>query len=167
MGVEIERKFLVKRPAFAAAASGIVPVRMVQGYLQSSARLSVRVRVAGEHAFLTVKGPVKGFSRSEYEYEIPRPDAERMLAELCGAVVEKNRYHVQFAGRLWEVDVFEGANAGLAVAEIELESEDAQFELPDFAGEEVTGVRRYYNGALAERPFSSWGCGEDSPPRRQ
>ncbi|MEA4863175.1 MAG: CYTH domain-containing protein [Victivallaceae bacterium] len=167
MGVEIERKFLVDKSRFEAAAAGIAPVRMIQGYMARTDRLTARVRVAGRYAYLTLKGPITGLSRSEYEYEIPVSDAENMLAEFCGGVVEKSRYEIPFADHIWEVDVFEGANAGLIVAEVELESEADKVELPDFVTEEVTGKRCYYNGALSELPFSRWnGSRECSPQHR-
>ncbi len=168
MGVEIERKFLIDKARFEAAAAGIAPVKMIQGYMARTGRVTARVRVAGRYAYLTVKGAIKGLSRSEYEYEIPVSDAEKMIAEFCDGTVEKKRYEVPFAGRIWEVDVFEGANAGLAVAEVELESESDQVELPDFVTEEITGERRYYNGSLIELPFSKWGGSrQDRPQHRQ
>ncbi len=165
MGVEIERKFLVRKPLFERAAAGVTPVAIMQGYLESNERATVRVRIADDRAFLTVKGKVVGISRSEFEYPIPREDAEKMLKLALGGVIVKKRYNIPFEGHCWEVDVFEGDNAGLIVAEIELKSEDEPFTLPDFAAGEVTGITRYYNGSLMRRPFNTWPT--DRPPRRE
>lgn len=156
MAQEIERKYLVKIAEFKQAAATGCPLEMAQGYIYSSAAGALRVRIAGERAFLTLKGPVKGFSRLEFEYEIPLSDARDMLANLCGNVVEKRRYFIDYGGHTWEVDEFHGENAGLYVAEIELESEAETFALPPFIGREVTGNRAFYNGSLARFPFSQW-----------
>jgi len=151
--VEIERKFLVRGRPWLDAESHL---HLRQGYLASSARATVRVRVGPEMAWLTVKGPVNGISRDEYEFTIPRHDGEAMLA-LCGdAIVEKTRHHVTVGRHCWEIDVFEGANAGLVVAEIELEHEDETFVEPAWLGEEVSFDRRYRNSALSKRPYSTW-----------
>ncbi|MDD4818365.1 MAG: CYTH domain-containing protein [Victivallaceae bacterium] len=162
MGVEIERKFLVRKPLFERAAAGIEPVAIVQGYLESNGRATVRVRIAGDRAFLTVKGRIIGISRSEFEYQIPREDAEQMLLLASGGVIKKKRYNIPVQDHVWEVDVFEGDNAGLIVAEIELKREDEPFAMPDFAAKEVTGIERYYNGSLMRRPFNTWT--QDRPP---
>jgi adenylate cyclase len=117
----------------------------------------VRVRVKGEKAFLTIKGATAGISRSEYEYSIPVEDAERMLRELpVSPVIDKVRHHVRCGRHLWELDVFSGANQGLEMAEVELASEDEAFELPSWAGDEVTADPAYYNVNLARRPYSRW-----------
>ncbi|MEN7973069.1 MAG: CYTH domain-containing protein [Verrucomicrobiota bacterium] len=154
MAVEIERKFLVAGDSWKAAASDGVLCR--QGYLASEPEKTVRVRIIGGQAFLTIKGATTGISRSEFEYEIPVADAVELL-KLCGdAIVEKTRYFVGHGGMVWELDVFSGANEGLVLAELELESEEQPFDLPDWAGKEVSGDIRYYNAYLARHPFATW-----------
>lgn len=153
MNVEIERKFLVKSEAWRGLAEG---VRFRQGYLQTHP-CTVRVRTEGERGVLTIKGQTRGFSREEFEYEIPRGDADRMLDTLAlPSLIDKIRYKIPYQGFVWEVDEFLGDNAGLVVAEIELSDEGQAFERPEWIGEEVTGDRRYANSALASRPFCSW-----------
>jgi adenylate cyclase len=117
---------------------------------------SVRVRVAGTRGLLTVKGKTRGLARDEFEYEIPVEDARAMLATLAGPAVTKLRYEVPVGPHTWEVDVFQGDNEGLVVAEIELTSEDEAFERPSWVGEEVTRDARYLNTNLAAQPFRSW-----------
>jgi adenylate cyclase len=154
MGIEIERKFLVRSDAWRGEAEA--GVRYRQGYLCGSERASVRVRSAGDAAWLTVKGATDGVSRSEHEYPIPPGDADELLA-LCGeALVDKTRYHVRHGGHTWEVDEFHGANAGLVLAEIELDAPDAAFPRPGWLGEEVSHDRRYYNASLARHPWGRW-----------
>lgn len=153
MGIEIERKFLVTGDQWRDLAK---PTYYCQGYLNRDPHRTVRVRIAGEAAFLTVKGISKGASRAEFEYSIPVDDARQML-ELCdGTIIEKQRSVVDYAQMTWEIDEFLGENLGLLVAEIELDAEDQPFELPPWAGREVTGDRRYYNANLSEHPFSQW-----------
>lgn len=157
MAREVERKFLVAGDGWRAGARG---VRYRQGYLSAGERAgcTVRVRVAGERAFLTIKGPSAAGARDEYEYVIPVADAEEMLSRLAaGGIVEKTRYRVPFAGRTWEVDEFAGENAPLIVAEVELDRIDDEVALPPWVGREVTDDPRYTNAALAQRPFSRWG----------
>jgi CYTH domain-containing protein len=156
---EIERKFLVTGEAWRAGAAA-PGVAYRQGYLSagSDAGCTVRVRIGGERAFLTVKGPAAGAARDEYEYPIPPADAAEMLERLCaGGAVEKVRHRVPFGGRTWEVDVFAGENAPLVVAEVELESAGAEVALPPWVGREVTEDPRYTNAALARAPYSRWG----------
>ncbi|HEY5653111.1 MAG TPA: CYTH domain-containing protein [Pontiella sp.] len=153
MGIEIERKFLVHDNTWQTASDNGVIVR--QGYLVSDQDKTVRVRIIGENAFITIKGATKGISRFEVEYEIPKNDAEEMLA-LCGNLIEKTRYLVPYSGMIWELDVFSGSNEGLVLAELELKSEDQVFDLPAWAGEEVSGDSRYYNACLARHPFYQW-----------
>jgi len=152
MGIEIERKFLVKDDSWKAMTGEGQTCR--QGYLYSGEGKTVRVRIMGKQAFLTIKGPTNGITRSEFEYEIPVADAEAMLP-LCGNLVEKTRYIIDHDSLQWELDVFAGANDGLVMAEIELDSEDQSIALPEWAGEEVSGDPRYYNAYLAEHPFST------------
>jgi len=154
MGLEIERKFLVTGTAWKALAAG-VPTR--QGYLASTVDRTVRVRIAGERGFLTVKGRSQGLSRAEFEYAIPAEDAAAMLDGLCEKpLIEKTRYRIPFGGYTWEVDEFHGANAGLVVAELELESADAEPALPPWVGREVSRDERYFNVNLVKRPFTTW-----------
>ncbi len=154
MAKEVERKFLVVGEQWRSGAQG---VHCCQGYLNSAKERTVRVRLAGEHAWLTVKGPTCGISRSEYEYEIPVADAKAMLAELVEQpVIEKTRYRIAVNGLVWEVDEFLGVNAGLIVAEVELSSEDQVFEKPVWAGQEVSGDPRYFNSNLVARPYTTW-----------
>ena len=161
MGIEIERKFLVRGNAWRSKAQR--SVRMAQGYINDHAALqtgaqkaSVRVRIAGNEAHLNLKSRELGHTRQEFEYAIPVADADDLLALCMGGCVEKTRHFVQHAGRTWEVDEFAGENAGLFVAELELESADDAFEIPSWAGAEVTDEARFYNLALAARPFAQW-----------
>ena len=155
MATEIERKFLVLDDSWRQQADRATPMR--QGYMSGGERASVRVRVQGEQAFLNIKSATLGVWRREYDYPIPLGDAEEILDHLCeGPLIEKTRYHVEHAGHTWEVDVFEGDNAGLVVAEIELDSEDQPFEKPPWAGDEVSHDPRYYNVCLVKHPFKAW-----------
>ncbi|MGD9500719.1 MAG: CYTH domain-containing protein [Halothiobacillus sp.] len=158
MALEIERKFLLKDDSWRAAVTS--SRRLSQGYLTTltdGAKASVRVRIGGDQAYLNIKSVRLGMSRDEFEYPIPIEDAGHMLANLCsGAVIEKIRHHVHFAGLLWEIDEFLGANQGLVVAEVELNSEDQTFHKPDWVGEEVTEDPRYYNVSLVRHPFAQW-----------
>ena len=153
MGTEIERKFLVTDTRFLSGQQGTA---YKQGYLNREG-CTVRVRIAGDQAFLTIKGKTVGFSRAEFEYSIPLVDAEEMLASLCALPpIEKTRYLIDHAGKCWEVDVFHGANQGLVVAEIELTHENESFDLPPWIGAEVSEDPRYFNSQLASKPFSQW-----------
>lgn len=156
MKQEIERKFLVTGDSWRKEAGGGFSCR--QGYISTgSSPVTVRVRLLGEQGFLTIKGPSKGISRAEMEYEIPAADAEYMLMHLCaGGLVSKVRFNLIRNGSRWEIDEFSGDNAGLVLAEIELEREDQPFEKPDWLGEEVSLDRRYTNAALACHPFTRW-----------
>ncbi|MDH5857306.1 CYTH domain-containing protein [Lampropedia aestuarii] len=152
MALEIERKFLVTGEGWRSAPSE----RLSQGYLCHEPERTVRVRIAGEQAFLTIKGITQGATRQEFEYPIPVADAQSLLA-LCGAgVIDKYRHRFVHAGKTWEVDAFLGDNQGLVVAEIELASEDEVFDKPDWLGEEVTHDARYYNANLSTLPFVHW-----------
>jgi adenylate cyclase len=157
MPTEIERKFLVTGTEWRQADS----VRIIQGYLCCDKGRTVRVRLAGEKAFLTIKGITKGISRPEFEYEIPIADAEQLLKLCDGQVIEKVRHVVVYKGSKWEVDEFMGENTGLIIAEIELRTEDQIFERPGWLGREVTGEPRYGNAHLASNPYSTW-CGREA-----
>jgi adenylate cyclase len=151
---EIERKFLLSSDAWRAEVSE--SQRMSQGYLASSARSSVRVRVAGDQAWLNIKGGGLVASRPEFEYPVPVDEARELLALAEGPLIEKTRHLVEHAGMTWEVDEFHGANSGLVVAELELDSEDQAFARPSWLGREVTQQRRYYNVCLVEHPYEAW-----------
>ncbi len=159
MAVEIERKFLVHGDGWRAQATS--SERLRQGYLANTARASVRVRLAGPQAFLSVKSMTPGRSRLEFEYAVPVEDAAQLLDGLCeGPQVDKVRHLVPVGAHQWEVDEFLGDNAGLVVAEIELDAPDEAFVRPDWLGAEVTDAARYYNFNLAARPFSRWSAEE-------
>jgi len=154
MGVEIERKFLVEGDAWRTLGQASL---LRQGYLSLDAARTVRVRIDGEQAFLTIKGKNVGASRGEWEYPIPVAEAAELLDGLCQQpLVEKVRRRIVHGPHTWEVDEFLGANAGLLVAEIELASEDEAFEKPDWIGREVTGDARYFNSNLIRQPYSQW-----------
>ena len=154
MAVEIERKFRTKGVDFLANQEG---ERLTQGYLSHDPRATVRLRVQGDRAWLTIKGKTHGASRSEFEYPIPTADAHAMLDEMCpGGVIDKTRYRIKVGEHVWEVDEFHGDNQGLVVAEVELDSEDQPFERPPWLGEEVTRDPRYYNSALSRTPYGQW-----------
>lgn len=153
MAVEIERKFLVQGDGWRQGATG---VRYVQGYLNRDKARTVRVRIAGEHGFLTIKGLSVGATRAEFEYPIPLADAQALLALCEGPLIDKIRYRIPHAGLVWELDVFAGDNAGLVLAEVELPHEDAVFARPGWVGAEVTDDARYFNSNLAQHPFTRW-----------
>ena len=152
MGTEIERKFLVASAGWRAGNS----VRLIQCYLNRDKHRTVRIRIAGDKAFLTVKSLVQGATRAEFEYPIPVADAEQMLKFSDGPIIEKNRYVIEHDGCRWEVDEFFGDNAGLIMAEIELTSEDQPFSRPPWLGREVTHDMRFYNSNLAAHPYKEW-----------
>ncbi len=152
MGIEIERKFLVVGEQWRTATGSLI----AQGYLNRDKARTVRVRLSGEKAYLTIKGPSVGVIRPEFEYPIPVRDAQEMLALCDGPVVQKVRHLVPFAGLTWEVDEFLGDNAGLVVAEIELTTENQVFDRPVWLGQEVSDDPRYFNSNLAVVPFSNW-----------
>ncbi len=165
MGIEIERKFLLASDAWRTEVSR--SQRLVQGYLVSAAavtsgaaRSSVRVRIGGDQAWLNIKSSNLGLARQEYEYEVPLADAEAMLARLCDGVVEKIRHYVAHANHEFEVDEFFGANDGLVVAELELDSVDEAYERPAWLGQEVSSLPRYYNLNLIAHPYSAWNAAE-------
>jgi adenylate cyclase len=152
MGQEIERKFLVFEEGLPELVGG---VEIWQSYIPSEQ--TVRLRVAGETGYLTIKGARSGISRAEFEYEVPLADAREMLETLClKPCVHKTRYKLTHEGHVWEVDVFHDLNEGLIVAEVELDSEDEEVVLPSWVKEEVSKEGRYTNSALRAKPWSSW-----------
>ncbi|MBD9537784.1 CYTH domain-containing protein [Stenotrophomonas sp. STM01] len=161
MGIEIERKFLVTNDDWRAAAHAVIP--MAQGYINDTAAMdsgaqkaSVRVRIQGDAAYLNIKSRELGHTRQEFDYPIPVGDARDLLALCVGGLIDKRRHLVHHGGLLWEVDEFLGDNAGLVVAEVELQSADQAFDRPGWAGAEVTDELRYYNLALASHPYNRW-----------
>lgn len=155
MGLEIERKFLVKSDAWKAGAVGKL---YRQGYIAILKGRTVRVRIAGNQGFLTIKAATGGLARAEFEYPVPLGDAQVLLEHHClPQVVEKIRYRIKYADLTWEVDEFMGLNHGLVVAEVELSSPDQTIALPHWVGAEVTHDTRYLNSALSQRPYSQWG----------
>lgn len=155
MPLEIERKFLVTSNTWRAGARAC---SIRQGYLCLGDDTTVRIRIAGVEAFITVKSKTEGLSRAEFEYAIPLPDAETMLDTLCARpLIEKTRYSVEHAGKAWTIDVFEGENDGLVMAEVELDGTDEHVILPDWVGEEVTYDPRYRNSALVLAPLGNDG----------
>lgn len=154
MGQEIERKFLLKNDGWRALASGTL---YRQGYLNSTKERTVRIRTIGEHAFLTIKGITTGATRAEYEYPIPLEDCNAMLDTLAEKpVIEKKRYKIRQGDLTWEIDEFFGDNAGLIVAEVELQSEGQAFGKPEWLGAEVTADPRYFNSNLVKHPYTKW-----------
>jgi adenylate cyclase len=154
MGIEIERKFLVQGEEWRSLGVGTL---YRQGYVVLGIGKTVRVRVAGHTGYLTIKGPSRNLTRSEFEYEIPLADAMAMLDSLCEQpLVEKMRYKIPYAGLTWEVDEFSGENQGLILAEVELTTADQAIALPPWIGQEVSHDRRYYNSYLVRNPFRQW-----------
>lgn len=151
--IEIERKFLVDPQQWSPSAKG---EKIIQGYLSIGENSVVRVRVKGEKAFLTIKGNHQGITRTEMEYEIPVADATVLLEMCLDYPVEKIRYKEVIAGKIWEIDVFEGQNQGLLMAEVELTSEHETVEIPGWAAKEVSTDGRYFNAWLSKHPFCSW-----------
>lgn len=155
MGIEIERKFLVKKDKWAQVVKTEKSL-FRQGYMISDSQKTVRVRLTDTEAFLTIKGQSIGASRHEFEYNIPTEDARHMLDNLCISELSKIRYFIPHDGHTWEVDEFLGQNAGLIVAEIELSSEDEPFSLPDWVDKDVTSEKKYTNSNLAVKPYGQW-----------
>lgn len=153
MPQEIERKFLLKNDDWRKDAKGTF---LKQGYLSTDKNRTIRVRVKGEKAYLTIKGITVNTARPEFEYEIPLDEANELF-ELCEKpLIEKTRYEVEYDNLTWEIDIFEGENKGLILAEVELQSVNQKVKLPDWIGEEVTGNRAYSNSNLVINPFSKW-----------
>jgi adenylate cyclase len=155
MAQEIERKYLVKNDSWRDQVFRHVYMR--HGYLNDTQQSSVRVRVEGDKAYLNIKSATLGVFRKEYEYPIPVEEANEILTDLASKpLIEKTRHYINYAGHLWELDVFEGDNQGLIVAEVELDHEEEAIELPPWAGEEVSDDPRYYNVCLVKHPFKDW-----------
>jgi adenylate cyclase len=154
MAQEIERKFRVANDDWRAMASSSSSLK--QGYLSSSAEATVRVRLEDNLSTLTIKSKTKGITRNEFEYAIPAQEAKELLMLCSGPLIEKTRYRIPQENHTWEIDVFEGDNDGLIIAEIELTSEDDYFVKPQWLGEEVSGDSRYYNSNLATHPYVNW-----------
>ena len=153
MAQEIERKFLVRGDAWRTDNG----THIRQGYMHNDVNGTVRVRTKGARAYLTIKGGLTGITRTEFEYEIPLEDANQMLDQLCHRpLIEKIRYEVHMEDFTWEIDEFFGDNAGLVVAEIELEDENQDFPKPDWLGQEVSEDARYLNANLVKKPYSQW-----------
>ena len=154
MALEIERKFLVIDDSWKPQV--VRSHVLKQGYLASSPGPTVRIRTSDESAFLTIKGKTIGFSRVEFEYEVPMEEALDLLKLSANTPIEKTRYIIKADGHVWEIDVFEGANQGLVLAEVELQSEDEQIVLPSWVGIEVSDDPRYFNSYLSQNPFNEW-----------
>lgn len=154
--IEIERKYLVKSDVYKKSA--YKKYSIMQAYLVTDDVRTIRVRTKGEKAYITVKSKTNesGLSRFEWEYEIPLEDIEGLLIVCQPGIIEKTRYEIEYEGHIIEVDEFSGENEGLVVAEIELETEQEEALLPDWIGEEITGVKKYYNSHLRETPYKSW-----------
>ena len=155
MPLEIERKYMVYHKKWQAL---IKPEghHYRQGYILTGPKKTIRIRMTEAECFITIKGESIGATRLEYEYEIPRKDAEELLNNFCAAELEKNRYKIIYKNKLWEVDEFLGENEGLIIAEIELKEEDEIFEIPEWVANEITGDERYYNANLVQNPYQNW-----------
>jgi CYTH domain-containing protein len=153
MATEIERKYLVKDASW---KDGVAGTRYVQGYLCTDPERTVRLRIAGPEAWVTIKGLTQGIARAEFEYPIPSSDAEKILDLCLRPLIEKIRYRIEYRGHTWEVDEFLGDNQGLVLAEIELGDAGEPLELPPWAGAEVSADPRYFNANLVARPFTEW-----------
>ncbi|QWX83449.1 CYTH domain-containing protein [Cellulophaga sp. HaHaR_3_176] len=154
--LEIERKFLITSDAYKEQA--VTKKRIVQGFLNTNPERTVRVRIKGDQGFLTVKGKgnESGVSRFEWEKEITRIEVEELLKLAEPGIIDKVRYEVKVGNHIFEVDEFSGDNEGLVVAEVELSSENESFTIPDWLGEEVSGITKYYNSQLSKNPFKNW-----------
>lgn len=155
MAKEIEYKFLIVNDDWRKDADE--GIYMVQGYMGSNEKSSIRIRINGDTANLNIKSKTIGIQRSEYEYNIPANEAKEMLESLCDRpFIEKTRFHVNHDGNKWEIDVFSGDNDGLVVAELEVSSVDEKFSLPDWIGKDVSNDTKYYNICLVTHPYKDW-----------
>jgi adenylate cyclase len=155
MGIEIERKFLVKKDKWAQVVK-TERSHFRQGYIISDPQKTIRVRLTDTEGFLTIKGQTVGVARPEFEYSIPKEDAQQLLDNFCSSEISKIRHFIPHDGHTWEVDEFLGQNEGLIVAEIELQSEDEAFALPDWIDREVTSEKKYTNSNLSVKPYKNW-----------
>ncbi|MBO9702637.1 MAG: CYTH domain-containing protein [Sporocytophaga sp.] len=155
MGQEIERKFLIKKDIWESATKGKASY-LKQGYISTEPGKTIRVRITEAKSYLTIKGKTEGISRAEFEYEIPSEDANELLNLFASNCIEKVRHEILHDGKLWEVDVFNGENEGLIIAEIELDAADEKFTLPAWIDKEVSGDERYFNSNLSKNPFKNW-----------
>jgi len=151
--MEIERKYLVKKEKWAILDKPPSD-KITQGYLSTDINKTIRVRIKNSSAWMTVKGKTHNYSREEIEFEIPLAKAEELLNKFTGNIIEKKRYVLKYKGKKWEVDEFLGVNEGLILAEIELKTEDEEFELPEWIDKEVSDDYRYYNSFLSENPIN-------------
>ncbi|MEI6697151.1 MAG: CYTH domain-containing protein [Bacteroidota bacterium] len=155
MGIEIERKFIVNIDKW----NEVVKTQnffVRQGYLMINHVISIRVRQTEANGYITIKGNKVGITRSEFEYSIPKEEAEQLIDKYATSILSKFRYIIEFKNKLWEVDEFLEDNSGLIIAEIELSSETEQFELPEWIDKEVTHEEKYYNSNLSTHPFTNW-----------
>ena len=154
MAIEIERKYLVKSPPLHLAKKKLY---IKQGYIVNDQKQVIRVREKGDEYFLTIKGNQIGISRLEYDFPISKKDANELIINFCrNTIIEKTRYYLRFKNHIWEIDEFHKKNQGLVVAEIELNSENENFELPTWVEKEVTSEKKYYNMNLATNPYNNW-----------
>ncbi|MFT5666323.1 MAG: adenylate cyclase [Vicingaceae bacterium] len=154
MGLEIERKFLIKNDSWKNEIKKTVSIR--QGYLNSEVERTVRIRIQGEQGVLTIKGKNQNVTRKEFEYQIPLDDALNLLSMCEKPIIEKTRFLIPSNRSTWEIDVFDGENKGLVIAEIELTSEEESFDIPNWLGEEVSSESKYYNSSLITNPYGNW-----------
>ena len=153
MAVEIERRFLVKSEAWRGL---VTPKLLYQGYLSVEKERTMRVRIVGDEAWVTIKGYISDVSRHEFEYAIPVQDALTILEQMCPFKMKKHRYCIEHQGHVFEVDEYFGDNAPLVVAEIELATEDTEFARPEWLGEEITHDGRFTNAYLSQHPYTTW-----------
>lgn len=151
--IEIERKFLVDVKLWSPSGEG---KKIMQGYLSVDHERTVRIRISGKYAWLTIKGKSEGITRQEFEYPIPADEARDLMNLCVFTPIIKTRYFDEYKGKKWEIDVFEKENSGLVLAEVELYSEKENIMLPGWIKKEVSGDERYFNSWLTERPFTSW-----------
>ena len=154
MGLEIERKYLLKNEDWRKEVESKSIIK--QGYLNSNPLRTVRIRITNNKGFLTIKSKNEGSKRKEFEYVIPLTEAQDLILLCEQPIIEKTRYLVPINNHTWEIDIFEGINKGLEVAEIELSQENESFEIPNWIGKEVTEEIKYYNSQLIENPFTTW-----------
>lgn len=147
MGIEIERKFLVDKQCWEQVDKN-KGEKIVQGYLSKSPEKTIRIRTKGEKGYLTIKGKTEGISRLEYEYEIPKHEAEDLIKTFCSAFIQKIRYEIIYEGLLWEIDEFQSPKSGLILAEVELKNEQENVKLPSWVMKEVSDDPAYFNANM-------------------